>query len=163
QRLALAIGPLRDSRSARAGEIDGLDGLARRGSYERLLLSEWLLLDEAPDEFLRRAAASEHAFLHLQRRQPGRTRRSIALLDAGPPIAAPDDLWLIGSRGLTAAAAQEPPGSILRRASSMVITDRLEPGVAALDVEIAPHRGGAPRRLELSLPSGAPGQPDPVV
>jgi hypothetical protein len=84
QRLAQAVGPLRPARQAPSGEVDGFDGLARRGSYERLLLTEWLLADELPDEFLRRATTGEHAFLHPARREPGRTRRSVALFDAGP-------------------------------------------------------------------------------
>ncbi len=42
---------------------DGYDGIGRRGSYDRLLASEWLIHDELPDEFLRRVVSGEHAFL----------------------------------------------------------------------------------------------------
>lgn len=92
--LALALAPLlprlagllgRSGRSpGDAGDPDGFDGLARRGPYERLLASEWLLLTEAPEEFLRRVAASEHAFLRLAHRPPPAGRDIVALFDAGP-------------------------------------------------------------------------------
>ena len=83
-RLALAIGPMRISRPTGDGEPDGFTGIARRGSYERLLLTEWLLADEAPLEFARRAATGEHAFFHLARRAPAHAMSSVAILDAGP-------------------------------------------------------------------------------
>jgi hypothetical protein len=83
QRLAIALGPASAPRPG-PGEPDGLAGLARRGPYERLLLSEWLLAQELPDEFTRRAAAGEHLFLAPQRRTRAAGRRSVVLLDAGP-------------------------------------------------------------------------------
>ncbi len=83
-RLALAIGTMRAALPIPSGEPDGFTGIARRGSYERLLLTEWLLADEAPDEFARRAAMSEHAFFHLARRSPVRAASSVAIFDAGP-------------------------------------------------------------------------------
>ena len=49
------------------GEPDGYDGIASRGIYERLVTSEWLLADEEPDEFDRRAAMGEHTFTRLAR------------------------------------------------------------------------------------------------
>lgn len=82
--LAPAIGPLRTLTATGEGDPDGYDGLTRRGPYERLLLSEWLMADEVPEEFLRRAAAREHAFHQLVRRDPARTRTSVVLFDAGP-------------------------------------------------------------------------------
>ena len=66
------------------GEPDGFDGIDRRGPYERLLPSEWLLLSEAPEEFLRRVAMSEHAFLRLSHKSRPAGRDVVALLDAGP-------------------------------------------------------------------------------
>jgi hypothetical protein len=84
QRLAAAVGPLRSPLHSGDGEVDGFDGLARRGSYERLLVSEWLLAEEAPEEFLRRAATGEHTFLRLARPEPMGSRRSVVLFDAGP-------------------------------------------------------------------------------
>jgi hypothetical protein len=66
------------------GEPEGLAGLTTRGVPERMLVSEWLLAEEAPDEFLRRAAARE--LLHLDtafRHDPpaGATR---VVVDTGP-------------------------------------------------------------------------------
>lgn len=84
RRLGAALGPLRRLRHAGDGDVDGFDGLARRGPYERLLVTEWLLADEAPDEFLRRAANGEHTFLRLARPEPDGERVSHVLFDAGP-------------------------------------------------------------------------------
>ena len=84
RRLSLAIGPLGKLRHSREGEVDGFDGLTHRGSYERLLATEWLFADEAPEEFLRRAAAGEHTFLRIARPEPDGSRASVALFDAGP-------------------------------------------------------------------------------
>lgn len=84
RRLSLAIGPLRARDGHGMEDPDGFSGLTRRGSYERLLTSEWLLAEEAPEEFIRRAAMREHAFFALSHRSPAGTRRSVALFDAGP-------------------------------------------------------------------------------
>jgi hypothetical protein len=84
QRLSLTVGPLRVRRASGEADPDGFDGLDRRGPYDRLLASEWLLAEEAPEEFLRRAAAGEHTFLGLARPEPGGSRLSVALFDAGP-------------------------------------------------------------------------------
>ena len=86
RRLAQALGPLASPADEISDDPNGYDGLTRRGSYERLLISEWLLADEAPEEFLRRAAQREHAFLALSFRRPGGSRRSLALFDAGPDL-----------------------------------------------------------------------------
>lgn len=82
-RVAGALGPW-PRHDQHTGEPDGYDGLARRGSYDRLLPSEWLLLDELPDEFLRRVVSHEHAFLARGFRQLGGGRHCVVLLDAGP-------------------------------------------------------------------------------
>lgn len=84
RRLDAAIGPLRAHGRRGGEEPDGFAGLARRGPYERLLLSEWLLAEEEPVEFLRRAAMGEHAFLELARLAPAGKRRCVAIFDAGP-------------------------------------------------------------------------------
>jgi hypothetical protein len=84
RRTAALIGALAWPGHAGEGEPDGFDGLDHRGPYERLLTSEWLLLEEAPDEFVRRAGAGEHAFLRLARPEPAASHRSLALFDAGP-------------------------------------------------------------------------------
>lgn len=83
QRLDAALGAPHNAHQS-SGEPDGFNGLSRRGSPERLLLSEWLLAEEMPDEFLRRAASGEQAFLQTARREPALARASVALFDAGP-------------------------------------------------------------------------------
>ena len=83
-KLAPAVGPLRTRTLVGTGEPDGYDGLLRRGPYERLLLSEWLLATEAPEEFVRRAATRELAFHRMAHREPADARASVALFDAGP-------------------------------------------------------------------------------
>lgn len=84
QRLALVLGTPGFQSKESQGEPDGFDGLNRRGTYERLLLSEWMLADEMPDEFMRRAVMGEHLFLHPARSSPVGSRASLALFDAGP-------------------------------------------------------------------------------
>jgi hypothetical protein len=84
QRIALAIGSMRSHSQNHSGDIDGFDGINRRGSYEKLVASEWLLADELPDEFARRAVMGEHLFLELARREPSASRVSLAIFDAGP-------------------------------------------------------------------------------
>lgn len=83
-RLALAVGSLAAVHTGRTGEPDGYGGLARRGSYERLVAGEWGVAELFPDEFLRRAAAGEHLFLDLARRAPRAARASVAIVSAGP-------------------------------------------------------------------------------
>ena len=84
RRLSLGMGPLRARAAPGLHEPDGYDGVTRRGPYERLLVSEWLLATEVPEEFIRRAAMREHAFLRLAHQAPAGSRRSVALFDPGP-------------------------------------------------------------------------------
>ncbi len=83
-RLAPAFGDLPTPASEDGGEPDGFDGLDRTGTYERLLIGEWALADLEPDEFARRAAEGEHAFLRIARREPALPKTSVALFDSGP-------------------------------------------------------------------------------
>lgn len=83
RRLAALIGSAIPSRAV-SGEPDGFDGLARRGTYERLLHSEWLLADELPEEFARRAAMHEHLFMAVARQQLVQHPLAVALFDCGP-------------------------------------------------------------------------------
>jgi hypothetical protein len=62
----------------------GVGSIARRGPYERLLLSEWAYADAAPDEFLRRAASNELLFSAPEPQAQRRSRLCLALFDAGP-------------------------------------------------------------------------------
>jgi hypothetical protein len=83
RRLAMLLGPL-PVPHPRGDVPDGYDGLARRGPYERLLASEWVLATAMPNEFIRRAAMGEHAFLAPAFRGTGGSRLSVALFDTGP-------------------------------------------------------------------------------
>lgn len=84
QRLERVLGPAESAMFSESDEPEGYDGIARRGSYERLLISEWLLADELPDEFLRRHTAGEQSFLELARKTPTGQPRIVALFDSGP-------------------------------------------------------------------------------
>ncbi|WP_043615951.1 hypothetical protein [Chromobacterium violaceum] len=83
RRLAPALGVHHDASRGDELAAQGLDDLRRRGSYQRLLASEWLLSDEVPDEFLRRAASGEHLFLSPAPRERQADRRIVALFHAG--------------------------------------------------------------------------------
>ncbi|WP_394824022.1 hypothetical protein [Pendulispora albinea] len=82
-RLAGLVGGAGPVRS-HSGVFDGFSGLTRRGAYERLLTSEWLLQEELPDEFLRRAVSGEHAFLERAYRHESKHGHTRVLFDAGP-------------------------------------------------------------------------------
>ncbi|MGV9267247.1 hypothetical protein ACWDRR_21595 [Kitasatospora sp. NPDC003701] len=92
--LAVALGPLLRRLDALigAGEPavddrgtpDGHGGLTRSGRPDQLLPSEWLLADEAPDEFLRRLAEGELLHLAPEFRAPAARGRIVALADTGP-------------------------------------------------------------------------------
>jgi hypothetical protein len=73
-----------DSGPGTSGPPDGYDGLAARGIPERIVMSEWLLADELPLEFLRRVVNNELLFLApaFQRAQP--RGRVVVLVDNGP-------------------------------------------------------------------------------
>lgn len=83
-RLNPLLGPLRGRHQGGVPEPDGLGDLQRRGPYEHLLSSEWLLADEVPDEFLRRAATGEHVFVAPHYRARMANRLIVVLFDAGP-------------------------------------------------------------------------------
>ena len=78
------VGPMPNEQRGLEGDPDGYSELSRRGSYERLVLSEWGVLDVAPDEFLRRASSSEHLFHSIARVQRTGGRRCVVLFDTGP-------------------------------------------------------------------------------
>ena len=65
-------------------EPDGVGDILQRGHYERLLNSEWLLADEFPEEFLRRAGSGEHLFLAPRRSAQRRAVDFRLLMDVGP-------------------------------------------------------------------------------
>jgi hypothetical protein len=134
EEIALALGPLVTKLSQLIGAAridhgsegtpDGYDGIDRRGSYDRLLASEWLIHDELPDEFLRRVVSGEHAFLRRLHRHEAAGRRTVALFDSGvdqlgsPRIAHLAVLIVLAQRAEQACASfawgilQEPPGAL---------------------------------------------------
>lgn len=83
-RLNPLLGPLRGMHQGGVPEPEGLGNLQRRGPYERLLTSEWLLAEEVPDEFLRRAVAGEHLFLAPQYRARQANRLIMSCLMQAP-------------------------------------------------------------------------------
>lgn len=84
RRVARLFGPLSLDADVQRGDPDGYRGVARRGPIERLLLSEWAVALEYPEEFLRRVAMGEQLYTALAHKEPGGLRRSIVLFDAGP-------------------------------------------------------------------------------
>jgi hypothetical protein len=142
-RLAAALGPLRSRNEREGGEPQGYDGLTRRGPPERLLMSEWLMALEAPDEFVRRAAFGEQAYLRPAFRQPQGGRRTVALLDVGPdqlgsPRIAHLALLVVLARRAEAAGAgfswgvlQSPPQRPFSTVDSAAIGQWLKAGNAA--------------------------------
>ncbi|WP_247310246.1 hypothetical protein [Ralstonia pseudosolanacearum] len=103
KRLHPLLGTFLGTRLAGAQEPSGLGNLSRRGAYDRLLASEWLLAQDMPDEFLRRAAGGEHLFLAPPTHSPQADRLIVALFDAGPlqlgaPRLAHLALWVLLAR-----------------------------------------------------------------
>jgi hypothetical protein len=82
--LARSLGPLRAQVRVGEGDPDGVDGVTRRGPFDRLLDTERLLATEVPDEFVRRAAQSELLFHALALKDLKPPRASLMLVDAGP-------------------------------------------------------------------------------
>jgi hypothetical protein len=143
QRLSSALGPLKVRRASGEGEADGFDGLTRRGPYERLLASEWLLADEAPDEFVRRAVMGEHIFLRVNHPAPGGSRVSVAVFDAGPgqlgsPRIAQLAALIVLARRAEAGGVRFAWG-ILQDPAAPLFTDVSEAGILRLLQARTPH------------------------
>jgi hypothetical protein len=103
RRMHPLLGRFQGHRQGGVPEPDGVEDLRRRGPYERLLSTEWLLATELPDEFLRRAAGGEHLFLAPRLRARQADRLIVALFDAGPwqlgaPRLAQLALWILLAR-----------------------------------------------------------------
>ena len=82
--IALLLRPLRRPQRIGLEEPNGYDGLARKGQPQHLLLSEWALAQELPDEFMRRAAMHELLYLQPERVQQQPSHVCSVLLDTGP-------------------------------------------------------------------------------
>jgi hypothetical protein len=112
RRMHPLLGRFQGRRQGGVAEPDGVEDLRRRGSYERLLSSEWLLATELPDEFLRRAAGGEHLFLAPRPRAMHADKLIVAIFDTGPwqlgaPRLAHLALWILLAR-----RAQEAGGAL---------------------------------------------------
>ncbi len=83
-RLAPMLGPLTRVSARQQVEPGGVGDIVQRGSYERLLLTEWAYADVAPEEFIRRAANNELLFTGPEPSTSQQPLRSVALFDAGP-------------------------------------------------------------------------------
>lgn len=82
-----AIGSLLDRglpRRSERGDPDGFDGIARDGDLDHLLPSEWLLIGEEPDEFLRRYDRRELSYLRRRTVEPRAAPTSLVVFDTGP-------------------------------------------------------------------------------
>jgi len=84
QRVAALVGPFTHHHVEGNVVPDGFAGLAKRGTYDRLIASDWLLADELPEEFMRRSVMGEHLFWKVAYREPTETRSTLVLFDAGP-------------------------------------------------------------------------------
>ncbi len=165
-KLAQLVGGFSSGR-APEGEPDGYDGITQRGPYERLLPSQWLLLDELPDEFLRRVVAGEHAFLRRAHAGRAAQRRCVALFDAGvgqlgSPRIGQLALWLVLAQRAQLAGATFEWGTLqdaelalhpVQSASSMrqLLAARTHERVSAeqLAAQLAAHHGPATSELWL--------------
>ncbi len=63
--------------------FDGFNGIINRGHYERLLSSEWMLAEDMPEEFMRRAVENEHMFLAPQLIEPRNDGTCCVIFDTG--------------------------------------------------------------------------------
>lgn len=66
------------------GEPAGWSGLSRRGSWDRLVHSEWALAEAAPEEFVRRAGEGELSFWETAQQADARHDLLWCWLDVGP-------------------------------------------------------------------------------
>lgn len=136
QKLSPFISPINSLDKVSRGEPNGYDGVARRGIYERLLLSELALADEVPDEFIRRAVMGEHLFLQLAESAPNAKRVSVALFDAGAMQLGAPRIAHIAAFIVLARRAESANAmflwSALQDAKQLVISDDTEASIKIL-------------------------------
>lgn len=83
QRLSRVLGPVQGRQFGGLPEQDGIGQIQRKGNYQNLLLSEWLMADEMPDEFMRRAINAEHLFLTPHYKSQQSLNQITVLFDTG--------------------------------------------------------------------------------
>ena len=127
--LARLVGELAAPPASGQDEPVGYTGITRRGIPERLLLSEWLLAEEIPEEFMRRASVREQGYLDLERHSPALRRECRVLFDTGaeqagaPRVAHLALLLVLGQRAHRAGAVLRW-GVVQAPATSGIGTDR---------------------------------------
>jgi hypothetical protein len=84
QKVAALLGPFPHHHVEGHVVPDGFAGLDKRGTYDRLIASDWVLADELPEEFMRRSVMGEHLFWKVAYREPTQARSTLVLFDAGP-------------------------------------------------------------------------------
>jgi hypothetical protein len=84
QKVAALLGPFPHHHVEGHVVPDGFAGLDKRGTYDRLIASDWVLADELPEEFMRRSVMGEHLFWRVAYREPTQARSTLVLFDAGP-------------------------------------------------------------------------------
>lgn len=83
-RLNPLLTPLQRHAARMAIDPAGVGDIVSRGTYDRLLISEWAYADAVPDEFLRRALNGELLFAGPEPANSEQPLTSVALFDAGP-------------------------------------------------------------------------------
>jgi hypothetical protein len=104
------------------GQFNGYDGMALRGEIERLLPSEWLWKELAPDEFLRRFAEQELFYHRPSFESPTDERTHLVALDCGP--------CMLGRPRLVALAALLCLSAIARGQGAKLLWAAPQAGVA---------------------------------
>ncbi len=144
-KLAILVGPLVSPDMAGRDQPDGIDGVGRRGSFERLLTTEWALADEAPLEFLRRVSTGELSFLEIAHQKPTVAKRCIVLFDVGaeqyggPRLVHLAALILLEQRARTAGAQfswgilQDPTRELFADVNEESVRMLLAPGSRKFD------------------------------
>ncbi|WP_377321843.1 hypothetical protein ACFJIY_21465 [Pimelobacter simplex] len=140
--LAVVLGPMLhriddlvarlDDHGGADGDPDGYDGLTNRGDPGRLLVGEWLLADEVPLEFLRRAAENELTYLRPARRHRTHHGRVVAVCDGGP------DQW--------------GAGRLVQLAALVVLHRRARAAGSELEVVLLPEGRSAGGEISEWLP-----------
>lgn len=136
RRISAFVSPFKPLGAHDDGEPNGYDGVARRGIYDRLLLSELALADEFSDEFIRRAVMGEHLFLNVARVAEGEKRVSVVLFDAGAlqigtPRLAQLAAFIVFARRAEAANAAFCWG-ILQDTKQLILADDTEASIKIL-------------------------------
>ncbi len=83
-RLQHLVGPIKRTQMQQLATPIGSGDIVRRGEFDRLLASEWLIADAVPEEFLRRAANHELLFTGPVPDATPDTQHCVVLFDCGP-------------------------------------------------------------------------------